>query len=235
MNTAYLEKQAIKAAMSGTWKEAIRLNKEILKQQPQNIAALNRLGRAFWETGHLKRARQTFKKVIEVDQYNPIALKNLKRLTDSGKIKKPPLKKSPRLSSGFLEEPGKTKTVKLIRLAEPKVLSGLDHGQPVLLTPKKRSISVIQEDNTYLGSLPDDISQRLLRFIRGGNRYQALIKAVDRHQLEIFIQETFRSQKFKNTPSFTSSGVSYIPFLSPETIHEGKPEVSPTGEEETTE
>ena len=228
------EKQAIRAAMKSRWKEAIKINQEILKQEPQNITALNRLGRALWETNKLKEAKKTYKKVLEIDHYNPIANRNLKRLTDSHpKIEKRTIRKKGQTSGGaFLEEPGKTKIVKLVRLAEPKILSEFDSGDPVQLNPKKRTISAISKNGTYLGSLPEDLSRRLIPLIKGGNRYQVFIKAVDRQYLEILIRETFRVQRFKNIPSFAPSGSSYIPFLSPEVIHQEKPEMTPTGEDD---
>ncbi len=122
--------------------------------------------------------------------------------------------------------------MRLVKLAEPAVLSLLDNADPVRLVPKKRRISVTTEDGHYLGALPDDLSQRLIRFIQGGNRYEAFIKAVEKGELQIFIREIFRSQRFKNLPSFSASGVAYSPYLDPGKFYEEKPEVTPTGEEE---
>lgn len=236
MTTPDLEKQAIKAAIRGNWREAIRTNQKILKQDGQNIAALNRLGRAFWETNSLKRAKEIYQKVLEIDRYNSIALRNLKRLTYSRQKtgKEAPEPKKPTPGGVFLEEPGKTKITKLVRLADPIILSESDNGDPVKLEPKKRIISIVSENGTYLGSLPEDLSQRLIRLIKGGNRYRAFIKAVDRQHLEILIHEAFRAPRLKNIPSFTPGGTSYIPFLSPDVIHQEKPEMTPTGEEEET-
>lgn len=229
------EKQAIKASLIGVWEEAIKLNQKILQYQPKNIPALNRLGRAFWKKGNLAEARKTYSQTLKIDRYHPIASKNLKRLNDLGRIKKATPKKAPPLSEAFLEEPGKTKTVKLTRLADSKVLSELDSGDLIKLVPKKRTVSIVREDGIYLGSLPEDLSLRLLRLIKGGNRYQAFVQSVNRQHLEIFIREVFRSPRLKNLPSFTPGGLQYIPFLSPATIHEEKPKVSPTGKEEADE
>lgn len=226
-----LEKQAVQAAIKGSWTKAVTLNQQLIKEDPKNIAALNRLARAYWELGKIDNAQKTYKKVLKIDPYNSIATKNFQRLTK--RRKKGKQKKITYTSNLFLEEPGKTKTVKLVRLASAEVLSELNSGQAVKLTPKKRAISVTTEDNTYLGSLPDDLSLRLIKMIKGGNRYQSLIKAVERQHLEIFIREIFRSKRFHNLPSFPPSGTSYIPYLSPETIYEERPETTPTGEEES--
>ena len=83
-----------------------------------------------------------------------------------------------------------------------------------------------------MGTIPDDLSLRLIKFIKGGNRYQAFVKAVDRQNLEIFIQEIFRSKRFRNLPSFSPSGGGYLSYLSPGTIYKGRPETTPTGEKE---
>ena len=114
------------------------------------------------------------------------------------------------LAHVFLEEPGKTKVLALLRLAAPKILAQLNCADRVQLLPKKRIIDINNEDGTYLGCLPEDVSQRLISLIEGGNRYDAYVKGVDRHSLEIFIKETFRSRKFKNLPSFSSLPSSYL-------------------------
>lgn len=204
-STSLLEKQAIKAAMKRAWDQAIELNQKILETEPKNIAALNRLARAFWEKGNFALAEKTYHQTLAIDRYNPIAKKNLRRLADQEKTSlKSKVKKGEAEGAIFLEEPGKTKVVKLVRLASPSVLSELDSADEVLLSPKKYTISITSTDGTYLGTIPDDLSHRLLRFIKGGNQYQAFVKTVDRQNLEIFIRETKRAPKFRNLPSFTS-------------------------------
>lgn len=232
MDTAHLEKLAIKAAIESDWEKAQKLNLAIVKQNPQDFSAFNRLARAYAELGKIEQARKAYRKVLSLDRDNPIASKNLERLSGVGKAKAPPQKKGPSPSDIFLEEPGKTKVVKLVRLAAPSVLSGLDNADPVYLVPKKRNVSVTSEDGSHLGVIPDDLSARLIRLMQGGNRYEAFVKVVKKGELQIFIRETFRSRRFKNFPSFTPSGTPYSPYLDPETFYEEKPEVTPTGEEE---
>lgn len=234
MNLARLEQLAIKAAIESDWEKAQKLNLSISKKDPVNLSALNRLARAYAELGEINLAQKTYRKVLSLDLDNPIASKNLDRLSRARKTRKeaPQRKKSPSLSEIFLEEPGKTKVVKLVKLTEPAILSALDNADQVLLVPKKRKVNVTNEEGVYLGTLPDDLSQRLIRFIQGGNRYEAYVKAVEKGELVIFIRETFRSQRFKNLSSFTPSGAAYSPYLNPETFYQEKPEVIPTGEEE---
>ncbi|HUW21729.1 MAG TPA: tetratricopeptide repeat protein [Candidatus Bathyarchaeia archaeon] len=230
-----LEKEAIRAAGCEDWQQAIRYNQAIIRLSPKNISALNRLAWAYAEVGKIKQAKTTYKRVLTFDKYNLIANKNLARLTiiqEKQPIRKIPLKK---VSSLFLEEAGKTKVISLVRLASPKTLANLSCGELVKLDVKKRFISVRSDNNRYLGTLPDDVSFRLLRLIKGGNKYRAWIKGVDKDNLQIFIRELRRGKKYKDVTSFPTLGVDYSPYLSPKKIYEERPEMTPTGEEEPTE
>jgi len=211
MTTTALEEQAVKAALNQNWNKAIEINKKIIAGVPQDIAALNRLGRAYWEIGKIRQAIQSYKKVLKFDSLNPIANKNLKRLAKGGQTKRIKGKKSLFIPSAniFLEEPGKTKVVKLIRLATPSVLAQLDNADTVVLTLKKRNIVVSSNNGQYLGSIPEDLSIRLIKFIKGGNQYQAFVKSVDHQKLEVFIREVFRSKKFANNPSLPQGKVNF--------------------------
>ena len=126
MVTDDLEKQAVQAAIKGSWQQAVDLNRQLIKENPKNIAALNRLARAYWELGKISQAQKTYRKVLTLDPYNSIANKNLQRIVQ--KRKKLKKKKIDYPSNLFLEEPGKTKTIKLIRLASIEVLSELSNG-----------------------------------------------------------------------------------------------------------
>lgn len=225
-----LEKQAVQAAIKSNWSKAIDLNLQLLKKNPENTAALNRLAKAYWESDKIGQAQKTYRKVLTLDRYNPIATKNLERLAKKGKKSKQI--KTAHTSTLFLEEPGKTKTIKLIKLASAEILSELNSGQLVKLAPKKRTISVTSENEIYLGTIPDDLSLRLIRLIKGGNRYQAFIKGVAKQHLEIFVREAFQSNRFRNFPSFPLSSNSYTSYLPPEAVYEEGPETTPTGEEE---
>ena len=75
-----LEKQAVQAAIEGSWKIAVDLNQKLIKNEPKNVGALNRLARAYWELGKASEAQKTYRKVLALDPYNSIATKNLQRL-----------------------------------------------------------------------------------------------------------------------------------------------------------
>ncbi|OGE23744.1 hypothetical protein A2688_02155 [Candidatus Daviesbacteria bacterium RIFCSPHIGHO2_01_FULL_38_8] len=211
-----LHRQAIDAALNCNWEKAIELNKQIIELSPDDIASLNRLAKAYFEIGKYKDSKKTYESVLKIDPYNPIAQKNIKRLSSfkQDNVTIPTNGSDPRKLSAsiFLQEPGTTKIVNLIKVAEPQKLSLLSSGTPVNIMPKTRGISITGDKNTYLGALPDDISHHLLRLIRGGNKYQAIIKSVKSNGLTIMIKEVFRSKRFKNQPSFLDE--SYVATLS---------------------
>lgn len=206
-NVAEWEGLAVQAAMNGAWEQAVTHNQQIIKEDKDNIAAHNRLARAFWELNRLNDAKKSYQRVLSLDPYNQIATKNLERLKDQ--VKKAPKNQSPlKTTDGtiFLEEPGKTKLVKLVKIASPETLVHYDSGDEISLTPKNFKISVIGKENTYLGSIPDDLSHYLLKLIKAGNQYSAHIKSVNRQNLEIFIREIKRGPDYQKLPSF---GVTY--------------------------
>ena len=204
--------QAIKAALANSWEEAIEYNLKIISHDSHNIDALNRLTQAYTELGKVNLAKATANKVLQLDHYNPIAKKNLHRLTaparqslalqalaggPPGSIPLPSTI-NPQL---FLEEPGKTKSVSLTKVTESPLLRRLTPGQVVALTPKARTITVSTPTGGYLGSLPDDLSHRLIKLIRLGNHYTALVRSIGPRDLAVMIQETSRSKRVL-VPSF---------------------------------
>lgn len=200
-----LNQKAIDAALDSRWNEALKLNKQIIKTDPQNIDALNRQARAYMEMGKINLARKYYSEALKIDPYNPIALKNLK-IVKAFKAKNGPqpyLNGNNKLSASlFLQEPGKTKIVSLLNVAEPQKLSQAFCGMKVEMIIRNRKITVSDCFGNYLGVLPDDISFRILRFIKGGNKYEMFIKSIKVNGLSVLIKEVLRSKKFKNQPSF---------------------------------
>ncbi|MDP2632683.1 MAG: hypothetical protein Q8P25_03095 [Candidatus Curtissbacteria bacterium] len=212
-----LAQAAITAALCSDWQEAVKINEKILRSTKDNVEALNRLARACLCLGELTKATKTYKKVLEVDPYNIIALKNIAKLaktdghsTSNGLSK--PVGTTPyvNLSQVFLYEPGKTKIVNLLNLAPPSVLASLNCGDQVQINPKNHSITVSGDNGTYLGAFPDDLAHRVLSLISGGNEYEAYVKSAGLKSLTIFIKETQRSEKFANQPSFQTQNSNYV-------------------------
>lgn len=192
---------AIKATLSGDWNEAVNLNSQILDEDPNNIAALNRIALAYMILGKSKNAKESYQKVLSIDPLNSIAIKNLKKL-------KPDSKNNEvitiQVNNIFLEETGKTKVVDLVNVAQAEILSSLRTGQSVELFVKRLKIHV-SEGKKYIGALPDDIGSRLSKLIAGGNKYEAYIKSASTQGASIFIIEAKRAGKYKDQPSFTQN------------------------------
>jgi hypothetical protein len=58
--------KAIRAALSGDWEVAVEINLEILSNSPQNIPALNRLGRAYTELGQKRQPKILTNKFLKL-------------------------------------------------------------------------------------------------------------------------------------------------------------------------
>ncbi len=224
------DQDAINASLKGNWKEAIRINNEILDKNEHSLEALNRLGYAYLKLGKLTSAKTTFQKVLALDPYNQIALKNSKL---AGVIKKKdmPIDSGATLSPmQFLEDPGKTKIASCVNLAPNEILSFLSPGQEIYLKAKNHAVELRNSENTYLAALPDDISFKLIKLLEAGNTYQVIVKGVNKNSFVVLLRELTRGKRFANQPSFISPGVtSYTPFSKPEG---DRPDVSATGEEE---
>lgn len=204
---------AIKKALENNWEEAATLNKQILEENPEDIDTLNRLGFALIKLGKCRKAKETLKDVLTLDESNPIALKNLKKVEAMIKQHvKTPLQDNDNclnMQELFIEEAGKTKIVELKNIADKKMLSVLQPGDFVSLIIKRSKVFV-ELENRYIGMFPDHIGTRLIPFMKGGNEYRVYIKSVDDKNVSIFIKEIKRSRKYKNQPSFTAPAASYF-------------------------
>lgn len=224
--------QAISAALSSDWEKAIEINTAILCENKDDVDCLNRLGKAYLELGESKKAATICRRVLKIDRYDPIAMRNLARCQASPVCKKAVVP-APSAVINFLEEPGKTKLVALVNLAPAHTLLKLNQTDQVVLASKRHTVVVLDADQNYLGSLPDDLGHRLLVLIKGGNKYSALIKSVSKSSLVIFIRELCRARKFADTPSFASSSQDYFSFVRDELLSEGSAEAEPDADDET--
>jgi len=195
--------QAIDIALKGDWTKALEINEMLLKEDPNDVEALNRIGLAYTVLGKHDKAKKAYQKVLEIDSLNSIALKNIKKFSKNSK--KAAIDLNFRVNNIFLEEKGKTKIVELINLAQSEVLITLRTGRSVELTVKRLKVFVTHQDKKYIGVLPDDIGKRLIKFIKGGNKYEAFIRSAGSNSVTVFIRELKRALRFKDHPSFLIS------------------------------
>jgi len=197
-----LQRQAINAAKNQEWEKAAQLNQELIELKPLDTNALNRLGATYLQLNKIQKAQQTFKQVLEIDQSNRLATKHLQRIKEKQATALPSFS-----NESFIEEPGKTKSIELYRLADKNVLKKVAIGQECTMVPKNRYISVFV-NNTYVGSLPEDLSFRLAKLIKSGNKYACRVRSCDGIRCIVHIRETERSAKNKNIASFANSQTS---------------------------
>ncbi len=217
--------EAIDAALVSDWDKAIKLNTELSEEYPEDVNVLNRLGHAHTELGQVNKASSIYKKILEIDLYNPIAKRNLERLStlrgSDIKVKETTRSFDP---EAFIEEPGKTKTIEVVDLAMPKVLVSLRTGDKVGLSPSKKDITVISEDNHRLGKLEPDWGEEISQALRLGSQFTAIVKAVKvgkdsaNSSLSVFLREGKRSNKLAH-PTFPIESNNFTPFVREETLN----------------
>lgn len=196
---------AIKDAKDGNWEQAVEHNSQLLELDPDNTNALNRLGIAYVQLNEVKQAKKTFEQVLELDKNNKIANKHYEKLQKNQACHAPSFAKG-----YFIEEPGKTKTVSLFRLAGKNVLDTITVGKECELKMKNRFLSV-EVDGNYVGALPEDLSFRLTKFIKSGNKYKCLIRSCNQKNCEVFLKEIFKSQENTGTHSFPPNKMALNP------------------------
>lgn len=216
-----LAQKAISLALQGLWKEANEVNLQILKENPEDVDALNRLARSYAELGNITQARATAQKVIKIDPLNSIATKCLEKWMSANSTKRG--SNSLTDVNAFLEEPGKTKIVDLVNLGETKSFVNLDPGEEVKLSTLPHRVSVLTNDGKYIGRLPDDLAARLKQLIKSGNKYLVLIKSIEPKEVTVFIRETQRSEDHNGSPSFPTEKIDYVSFTPPELVHKEQP------------
>lgn len=187
-----LDEQAIAAALAGRWQEAAALNQQIVAEDTKNVDALNRLAYALAKCGSYKDACDTYQKVLELDSYNPLALKNLSKYkqfhTDHHQKNNTnnPTIISPNL---FLSDAEKTKTVNLLHIAPQDDLQDIAVGEEVYPLPKRFELHIKDKNSTYLGTLPDDIGHPLLKLLKqNSSSCRFFVKDIQTHSVTIFIK-----------------------------------------------
>lgn len=225
-----LTTQAIKASQERRWPESIELNETIIEQEPNNIGALNRLAFGYLQTAQTTKAKKTYEKVLEFERHNSIAQKYLALIKQKLDILPP----SSVTQEDFIEEPGKTKSVSLQRLADPDVLQRTASATPCELVVKNHRVDVkTREGKIYLGSLPDDIAFRLQKLIQAGNTYSVFVQSTGKRACVVFIKELTRGSKVMSTPSFPITSSQAPTFQEDVLLEESPLDTRETGNDET--
>ena len=145
-------REAIEMAMQANWQEAVEINREIIENLPENVEAYNRLGRAYMELGQYQLSREAYQRSAELDPYNAIASRNLRRLNDlkeTGQVEIETEKVEPQR---FIEEIGKAGVVTLEELAPKEERAGTVAGDKATLKISGSYLVVETPRGDYLGS-----------------------------------------------------------------------------------
>ena len=202
-------KTAIALAMQNRWWEARGANLAILKEFPNDLEAHNRLGKALTELGRNREAVMAFRSALQISPHNSIARKNLGRLIELGDD-------APRgdvMGVGtrhvFIEESGKAGVTSLINLADTKSLLKLSPGHTLDLQVEGGGLRACSAAGTYIGQVEPRMASRLVRLIKGGNRYEATVTSVGQEEMTIIVVEVFQHPSQSGAVSFPSRGGNY--------------------------
>jgi tetratricopeptide (TPR) repeat protein len=194
--------QAISLAMKNRWQEAADVNREILEMFPNEVDALNRLGKALTELGRYAEARESYARAVKLDPLNGIASKQLQRLSKlavEGSAAPPPSPVDPRL---FIEESGKTTVTVLTDVRRTEAVAKLSAGDQLQLDRRGNQITVTSLEKQDIGRIEPKLEQDLIRLLDLGNHYSVFVTAADDQAIRVIIRETHRSAQMGNRPSF---------------------------------
>jgi|GEM_PF-599905 len=209
-----LKNKAIDEAVLGHYENAILLNREILKAEPNDVDSIMQLAHAYWQTGNLSEAKKFYRQALNLEPNNNLAHKRLALLASlSNKVPK----MSPRRAqvrivpiTELIEEPGRTKIIWLGNIGKPEHLSQLRIGEELFLRNRKRRLEARDTDNNFIGCLPDDISKRMLDFINLGATFEAFVFSIDRNEVKIYLREVNKPPKLRNLSSFVNEDLNAI-------------------------
>ncbi len=202
-----LAERAVKLAMQNQWQEAVEVNRQIIDLAPEDVEAWNRLGKALSELARYEEARDAYAEALRREPNNPIAQKQIKRLSllveasPTGEETRDKLE--PRL---LIEETGKTGIFELESPAPPATLARMAAGDQVYLKIDGNALRVEDSRGTPLGLVPAKAAARLIELMNGGNRYVAGVTSVNEHSIKVLIREVYQAPELQGRVSFPSKG-----------------------------
>ena len=199
-------KRAIALAMQSRWSDAVEANLSITRELPDDLEAYNRLGKALTELGRVREARGAFRRALELSPHNAIAQKNLSRLMQLGDDVPRSRVVSGSTPHAFIEESGKTGVTSLIGLGSQKLILKMAPGHPVELQTENGKLEVTDPTGEYVGQVEPKLASRLIRLIKGGNRYRATVTSIGDQVVNVIVREVYQHPSQSGTVSFPSRG-----------------------------
>ena len=198
-------REAIGLALEGDWEQAVEVNREVLRLFPDDVEALNRLGKAFMELGRYSGARSAFESAARISPYNSIAKKNLERLPRLEETAGPPKQGKVVSPYLFIEERGKSCMTTLEKPATLETLCRMAAGDSVKLRAKEHVLLVENQQGDYVGQFESKLGMRLTRLMKSGNRYEAAIISINPQDVSVIILETYRHRDTRGICSFPTN------------------------------
>jgi hypothetical protein len=194
---------AVQLAIQGKWEDAVKLNKFIIDSFGADEETQNRLGKALSELGKLKEAKASYEAALKLNPMNSIAKKNAARINAL-------LHQKEGLKVGgtkvdlnlFVEEMGKTVITTVEAPASADISSKVAAGDVAELKIDGDGITAETSRGVRIGQLEPKLARRLIKFMRGGNRYQAGVTSVDGSAVKLIVRETYQDPRFAGKPSF---------------------------------
>ena len=185
---------AAELAMQGKWDEAVEVNREIVSDHPDNVDALNRLGKSFLETGLIQDAFDTFRNALELSPNNPIATKNLYKLTEKYSTKTTKIQKIKTVSwpKSANEEYGKVALVDLVNQPNKGALEAVEDGEEIQLDIVDKIVKAISINGSRIGQVEPKLGARVSKLIKAGNKYKAFIRKIDGNRVKLLIREVYQ-------------------------------------------
>lgn len=227
-----LGQEAIALAVQGRWEEAVAANKSIVERFPDDVAAYNRLGRAYVELGSFDLADEAYRKTLEVEPGNSIASKNIERLKAWSTVGTLEPDKARTLGKDFFANTaGKTGIVGVTGVTAGGGLEALEAGTVVTLRRVGQQVLVEDEKGTLFGELEPKHGTRLAKLMQGGNTYSATLLSTGEAGPQLLVKEEFQHPSMVGKASFPppqadklygSPPVRVSPIETPPIIDEGR-------------
>ncbi len=196
--------EAVQLAIAGKWDEAAKLNKFIIESFGTDGRDQNRLGKALSELGKLKDAKAAYEVALKLNPMNSIAKKNAARINALLHQKEGLKVGGTRVDLNlFVEEMGKTVITTPRESFRLDICSRVAAGRwPAELRIDGDGVVAETSRGVKLGLLEAKLARRLIKFMRGGNRYQAGVMSCEGTAVKLIVRETYQDPKFAGKPSF---------------------------------
>jgi hypothetical protein len=159
------------------------------------------------ELGQYAKSTEAYSRTVEIDPYNAIANRNLRRIADMDQSETEEVDTDQVAPHHFIEEIGRSGTVVLYDLAPKEKRARMVAGDNVVLKVDGTSLLVENKRGEYMGRVEPKTAQRLGRLITGGNQYSATIVRAKADMMSIIIRETYQDPSQAGKLSFPPKGV----------------------------